>query len=77
MYKRQVLSPIVDEFAEEYEGKVKVVKCNIDDCEESAVKYGIRNIPTLLFFKDGQVVDRSVGVIPKERIVSMAESLLK
>jgi hypothetical protein len=73
----RVLSPIVDEFAEEYEGKVKVVKCNIDDCEESAVKYGIRNIPTLLFFKDGQVVDRSVGVIPKERIVSMAESLLK
>lgn len=73
----RVLSPIVDEFAEEYEGKVKVVKCNIDDCEESAIKYGIRNIPTLLFFKDGQVVDRSVGVIPKERIVSMAESLLK
>ena len=73
----RVLSPIVDEFAEEYEGKVKVVKCNIDDCEESAVKYGIRNIPTLPFFKDGQVVDRSVGVIPKERIVSMAESLLK
>ena len=73
----RVLSPIVDEFAEEYEGKVKVVKCNIDDCEESAVKYGIRNIPTLLFFKDGQVVDRSVGVVPKERIVSMAESLLK
>ena len=73
----RVLSTIVDEFAEEYEGKVKVVKCNIDDCEESAVKYGIRNIPTLLFFKDGQVVDRSVGVIPKERIVSMAESLLK
>ena len=50
----RVLGPTVDDIAKEYEGKVTVVKCNVDDCEDIAVEYGIRNIPTLIFFKDGQ-----------------------
>ena len=50
----RMLSPIVDDIAKEYEGKAVVAKCNVDDCEEIAMQYGIRNIPTLLFFKDGK-----------------------
>lgn len=71
----RVLSPTVDEIAEEYEGKAVVVKCNVDDCEETAIKYGIRNIPTLLFFKDGKVEDRTVGVVPKEKITGIIDGL--
>lgn len=71
----KVLSPTVDEVAEEYSGKAVVIKCNVDDCEETAVKYGIRNIPTLLFFKDGKVVERTVGVVSKEQITKILDSL--
>lgn len=71
----KVLSPTVDEIAEEYSSKAVVVKCNVDDCEDTAGKYGIRNIPTLLFFKDGNVVERMVGVVPKEQITKIIDSL--
>lgn len=71
----KALSPIVDEVAEQYNGKAVVVKCNVDDCEDTALKYGIRNIPTLLFFKDGNVVERTVGVVTKERIAGIIDSL--
>ena len=71
----KVLSPTVDEIAEEYISKAVVVKCNVDDCEDTAGKYGIRNIPTLLFFKDGNVVERMVGVVPKEQITKIIDSL--
>lgn len=72
----RMLSPIVDELAQEYEGKVTIAKCNVDDCEEIAVKYGIRNIPTLLYFKDGQLADRTVGVVPKQEIIDRLEKLM-
>ena len=55
----RVLSPTVDEVAAEYEGRAIVAKCNVDDCEDISMKYGIRNIPTLLFFKNGELVDRT------------------
>ncbi|MCH5173826.1 MAG: thioredoxin [Bacteroidales bacterium] len=61
----RILSPTVDELAEEYEGKATIAKCNVDDCEEIASRFGVRNIPTLVFIKNGEVVDRSVGVVPK------------
>ena len=72
----RVLGPTVDDIAKEYEGKVTVVKCNVDDCEDIAVEYGIRNIPTRIFFKDGQPVDRLVGAVPKSEITGKLDSIL-
>lgn len=72
----RVLSPTVDEVADEYEGKAIVAKCNVDDCEDISIKYGIRNIPTLLFFKGGEVVDRTVGVVSKGEICAKLDALL-
>ncbi|NLZ19737.1 MAG: thioredoxin [Bacteroidales bacterium] len=72
----RVLSPTVDEVAAELQGKAVVAKCNVDDCEDIAVQYGIRNIPTLLYFKGGQLMDRTVGVVSKQEIVSRLENLM-
>ena len=72
----RVLGPTVDEVASDFDGRAVVAKCNIDDCEEVAVQYGIRNIPTLLFFKNGEVVDRKVGIVSKQEIESILEGLI-
>ena len=72
----RVLSPTVDEVAAELQGKAVVAKCTVDDSEDIALQYGIRNIPTLLFFKDGQLVDRTVGIVSKQEIVSRLENLM-
>ena len=72
----RVLSPTVDEVAAEMAGKAVVAKCNVDDCEDIAMQYGIRNIPTLLYFKDGQLADRSVGVVPKQEIIDRLQKLM-
>ena len=72
----RVLSPTVDEVAKEMEGKVSVAKCNVDDADEIAAQFGIRNIPTLIFLKGGQPVARMVGVVSKEDIVAQLEALL-
>jgi len=72
----RMLGPTVDEIASEFEGKVVVAKCNVDDCEEVAMRFGIRNIPTLLYFKDGQLVDRTAGLVSKQDIVARLEKLL-
>ena len=72
----RVLSPTVDEVAAEYEGHAIVAKCNVDDCEDISMKYGIRNIPTLLFFKNGELVDRTVGVVSKQEITARIEKLI-
>lgn len=61
----QMIAPIVDELAQKYDGRAVVAKCNVDECSDMPMKYGIRNIPTLLFFKDGELVDRVVGAISK------------
>ena len=61
----RMLSPLLDEVEEELADKIVVVKVNIDDAEEIAMRYRIMSIPTLLFFKNGQMVDRSVGAMPK------------
>ncbi len=71
----KMLSPIVDELAKEYEGKWFIAKCNVDDASEVPMKYGIRNIPTLLFFKDGQLKEKMVGSTTKAAIVAKMESL--
>ena len=72
----RMISPYVDEIAEEYDGKATVVKCNVDDCEDIAAEFGIRNIPTLLFFKGGQVVDRLVGAVPKKQMTDKSDAIL-
>jgi len=61
----KMIAPILDELADEYDGKVKITKVNVDDNQGLAVKYGITAIPSLLFFKDGQVVDQIRGMRSK------------
>jgi len=62
------LAPIVEEIAKNYKDKLKVCKLNVDDASETASKYGVMSIPTLVFFKDGKVIDELVGVVPKSDI---------
>ena len=69
----KVLSPLVDEIADEMGAKVKVVKVNIDEAPEAPTKYGVRGIPTLMIFKDGQVVDTRVGGMPKSQLTEWIE----
>lgn len=72
----RAIAPVVEELASEYEGKAVVAKCNVDECEDVPMKYGIRNIPTLLFFKGGEVVDKLVGAAPKSEIAKKIDALL-
>ncbi len=72
----RVIGPVVEEIGEEYGEKAKVVKLDVDNNNQTAMKYGIRNIPTLLFFKNGEVVDKQVGVVPKPVLVNKLEALL-
>ena len=65
----RMLSPLLDEVEEEMADKISVVKVNVDDADEIAMKYRIMNIPTLLFFKNGQLVDKTVGAMPKNVLV--------
>lgn len=61
-----MVGPIIDEISKEYEGKAVVGKVDVDANQEFAAKYGVRNIPTVLLFKNGELVERQVGVSPKE-----------
>ncbi len=72
----KMIAPIIDEIANEYEGKVVVGKCNVDDSTDTPVEYRIRNIPTLLFFKGGELKDKMVGATTKAAIVEKINSLL-
>ncbi|RLB51006.1 MAG: thioredoxin [Deltaproteobacteria bacterium] len=72
---RQV-APIVDQIADEYEGKLKVTKLDIDDAPGTAQKYGIRGVPTLYIFKGGEVVGQQVGAVPKTMIQQLVERAL-
>ncbi len=72
----RMVAPIVEELAEEYDGRVKFVKVNTDDNIRTAVAYGIRSIPTLLVFKDGQQVDQVIGFRPKGDLQRSLEKAL-
>ena len=65
----RMLSPLLDEVEEEMADQVTVVKVNVDDADEIAMRYRIMSIPTLLFFKGGQIVDKTVGAMPKNTLV--------
>ena len=71
----KAIAPIVDELAVEYDGKALVCKCNVDECDDVPMNYNIRSIPTLLFFKNGELVDRHVGVISKADLAAKIEAL--
>ena len=62
----RMVGPIIDELSKEYDGKAVVGKVDVDNNQEFAAKYGVRNIPTVLLFKNGELVDRKVGVSPKQ-----------
>ena len=68
--------PIVEELAEEFSGKVEIGKLNVDDNINTPNEYGIRNIPTILFFKDGKMVDKQIGATPKASLKAKVEALL-
>ena len=70
------LSPIVDEVADELAGKLTVAKCNVDDNQDLAMKFGVMSIPTLIVFKNGEEVDRSVGALPRARLQALLEKHL-
>lgn len=72
----RTLGPIIEELATEYEGRVVVGKVDVDNNQEYAAKYGVRNIPTVLMFKDGEVVGRQVGVASKKTYTDSLDSLL-
>ncbi len=72
----RMIAPIVDKLAETYDGKVKVFRLNIDDNPQTAVKYHVMSIPTLLFFKDGEAVDTVVGAVPERTIAPKIDAML-
>ena len=72
----RMVAPIVEELAQEYEGRLKVGKLDVDSEQKIAGNYGIRSIPTLLLFKEGKVVDQIVGAVPKKILVEKIEAAL-
>ena len=72
----RMLAPVISELAEEYAGKITVGKCDVEENEDLAVEFGIRNIPTILFFKNGQVADKIVGAQPKAKLKEKFDALL-
>ena len=72
----RMMAPIVAELAEAYDGKVVIGKCDVEEYEDLAAEYGIRNIPTILFFKGGEVVDKIVGAQQKAKLEEKINTLL-
>ena len=71
------IAPIIDELAAEYDGRIAICKCDVDESEDLAGKYGVRNIPFVVFLKNGEIVDHVVGAAPKATFVEKCEALLK
>ena len=72
-----MVSPIVEEIGKDYEGKLKVGKLNVDENSQTAGQYGIMSIPSVLFFKDGKMVDQIVGAVPKQQFVEKIDKIVK
>ncbi len=72
----KAIAPVIEEVADEYKGKIKVGKVDVDKNQNTAMKYGVRSIPTLLLMKDGEVVNQLVGAVPKSNITDVLESIL-
>ncbi|WP_294628086.1 thioredoxin [uncultured Bacteroides sp.] len=72
----KMVAPIIEELATEFEGQVIIGKCDVDENSDLPAEYGIRNIPTVLFFKNGEVVDKQVGAVGKPVFVEKVKNLL-
>jgi thioredoxin 1 len=72
----RMIAPFVDEMSAEFEGKAVIVKCDVDNSPAVSIKFGIRNIPTVLFFKDGKVADKQIGAVPKNNFVAKLKALV-
>jgi thioredoxin 1 len=72
----RMIAPMIEEISKEFEGKALVTKCDVDSSPGVASRFGIRNIPTVLFFKDGKVADKQVGAVPKASFVAKLNALL-
>jgi thioredoxin 1 len=72
----RMVAPVVEKLAETYDGRVKFCRLNVDENPQTAVKYGIMSIPTLMFFKEGQVVDTVVGAVPERTLQPKIDALL-
>lgn len=72
----RMLGPVISELAEDYAGRIVVGKCNVDEEEDISMEFGVRSIPTILFFKGGELVDKFVGAAPKSTLVEKFEALL-
>ncbi len=72
----KMIAPILDEIAQEYQGKVAVAKMNVDDNQKTPGKYAVRGIPTLMIFKDGKVVDTKVGALSKSQLAAFIDSAI-
>ena len=72
----RMVAPIIEELAKKYEGQVVIGKCDVEENEDLTGEFGIRNIPTILFFKNGEVVDKVIGAQPKEKIEEKIKALI-
>ncbi len=72
----RMVGPVVEELGKDYEGRVVVTKINVDENPDTTAKFSIRNIPTILFFKNGEVVDKQIGAVPKNVLASKLDELL-
>ena len=72
----RALGPVVSELAKEYDGKIVVGKCDVEENDDIAAAYGVMSVPTLLFFKNGEPVEKKVGALPKNKLTELFESLL-
>jgi thioredoxin 1 len=72
----RMIAPIVEELAVEYEGRAKIGKVDVDENQQTAIKYGVRSIPTLLIFKNGKLQDTIIGAVPKSQIVTKLNAAL-
>lgn len=73
----RMIAPIVEELAKEFEGKIKVGKLDVDDNQNTSIKYGVRSIPTVLFFSNGKVADTIIGAVPKSIFVEKTNAVLQ
>jgi thioredoxin 1 len=72
----RMIAPFVEEISHEFEGKAVVVKCDVDNSPGVSTQFGIRNIPTVLFFKEGKIADKQIGAVPKANFVAKLNALL-
>ncbi len=73
----RMVGPVVEELAKDYDGKAVIGKVNVDNNADISTKYGIRNIPALLFFKNGEVVDKQIGAVPKSVLANKLEAQIE